>query len=260
MTDPTQRFSSRVDNYVKYRPRYPHQVIESLEHKCGLSSLSLIADVGLGTGALTELFLQNGNRVFAVEPNREMRETAERLLRGYLFFHSIEGRAESTSLGKKSVDFVVVGQAFHWFDVQQTRREFLRVLKPYGWAMVVWNERDYESTPFLEAYDRLLQRYAPDYARVKHRQVYDTALNDLYGAAGFVEEAFRYTQEMDFEGVKGRMLSSSYTPEPGHPNYEPMMDELSGIYKANAVEGRVTFEYFTRMYYGRLVAPDSRKG
>jgi len=250
--DPILRFSGRVDNYVKYRPRYPRQVIETLQEECGLASSSVIADIGSGAGALTELLLQNGNQVFAVEPNREMREAAERLLGKYSGFRSIEGRSEATALDEQSVDFVVVGQAFHWFDLQVTRREFLRILKPLGWAMVVWNEREFQTTPFLMAYDQLLQRYAPDYAREKHKSVYDTALADFYGAGGFTERTFCYHQEMDFAGVKGRLQSSSYTPEPCHPNHEPMMAELLKIYQAHEVDGRVTFRYITRMYYGRL--------
>jgi ubiquinone/menaquinone biosynthesis C-methylase UbiE len=252
VTDPTLRFSSRVENYVKYRPRYPQDVIETLRMECGLSSSMLIADVGSGTGTLAELFLQNGNQVFAVEPNQEMREAAEHLLGKYPGFRSVAGRAESTVLADQSVDFVVVGQAFHWFDIRQTRREFLRILRPSGWTMVVWNEREFQTTPFLIAYDQLLQRYAPDYAREKHKNVYDTALTDFYGAGGFVEKAFSYRQDLDFTGVKGRMLSSSYTPEPGRPNHEPMMAELLKIYQDHQVNGRVTLAYITRMYYGRL--------
>ncbi len=252
MTDPTQRFSSRVDNYVKYRPRYPKEVVETLRQECALNSSSTVADIGAGAGALTELFLENGNLVYAVEPNREMRKAAERLLQGYPGFRSVAGKAEATKLKDQCVDLVVVGQAFHWFDMGETRREFLRILRPPSWVMVVWNEREFQATPFLAAYDRLLQRYAPDYARVAHKRVYDTALSDFYGTSGFTSKTFPYRQELNFAGVRGRMLSSSYTPEPGHPNHEPMMAELVKIYEAHEVNGRVTFEYITRMYYGRL--------
>jgi SAM-dependent methyltransferase len=252
MTDPTLRFSSRVDNYVKYRPRYPRDVIETLQKECGLDPTSLVADIGSGAGALTELFLSNGNKVFAVEPNREMREAAERLLGQHSGFQSVDGRAEATGLADKSADFVVVGQAFHWFDALESRREFLRILNPSGWGMVVWNERDFQSTPFLIAYDQLLQRHAPDYARERHKQVYDRELGDFFGPRGFTECTFGYCQELDFAGVKGRMQSSSYTPEPGHPNHERMITELSRIFHAHQVNGRVTFAYITRMYYGPL--------
>jgi SAM-dependent methyltransferase len=252
MKDPTLRFSSRAENYVQYRPRYPKEVIETLRQECELAPFSLVADIGSGTGALTELFLQNGNLVYAVEPNREMRETAEKLLRMHPGFRSIAGRAEATTLEDASLDFAVVGQAFHWFDVASARREFLRILKPSGWAVIVWNEREFDKTPFLRAYDQLLQRYAPEYAREKHKGVYDNALKDFYGSAGLMERAFNYRQELSLEGVQGRMLSASYTPEPGHPNHEPLMAELAKAFQAYQIDGRVTLEYITRMYYGRL--------
>jgi SAM-dependent methyltransferase len=252
MKDPTLRFSSRVDNYIKFRPRYPREIIETLRAECGLDSSSTIADIGSGSGGLTELFLLNGNAVFAVEPNREMREGAERQLRKYSGFHSIAGRAEATTLEDKSVDFAVVGQAFHWFDVAAARDEYLRILPPSGWAMVAWNEREYETAPFMIAYDRLLQRHSLDYARAEHKRVYDTALDGFFGADGFVTKKFSYRQVMDLAGVKGRMLSSSYTPEPGHPNHEPMVAALEDIFREHAVDGVVTLEYITWMYYGRM--------
>jgi len=252
MMGPTLRFSSRAENYARYRPRYPQSVIETLREEGSLKTSSVVSDVGSGTGVLAEMLLRNGNPVFAVEPNREMREAAERILGGYDGFRSVAGRAEATTLEDRSADFVVVGQAFHWFDTSKTRMEFLRILKPRGWAMVVWNERDFQSTPFLRAYERVLQRYALDYAREKHKKVYETALADFYGAGGFIEKTFPCRQELDFAGVVGRMLPSSNNPEPGHANYEPMVAELQKIFQTHETGGRVAFEYITRMYYGRL--------
>ncbi len=252
--DPTLRFSSRVENYIKYRPRYPHAVIETMRQSCSLVPSATIADIGAGTGTLTEMFLQNGNPVFGVEPNREMREAAERLLGKYQSFQSVPGRAEKTTLSDRSVDHIVVGQAFHWFATRETRGEFLRILRPPFRMMVVWNERDFETAPFLIAYDQLLQRYGLDYARAQHRKAYDTALGDFYGAGGFTERTFGCVQQVDFDGLRGRMLSSSYTPEHNHPNHAPMIEELQKIYRENEVNGLVTLRYVTRMYYGTLVS------
>src|SRR3954447_4559397 len=126
--DPTRRFSNRVEDYIKYRPNYPRALVRLLEAECGMTGASVIADVGSGTGILSELFLKNGNRVYGVEPNREMREAGERLLASYTNFVSVDGRAEATTLDDASVDFVTAGQAFHWFDPPRTRREFVRVL------------------------------------------------------------------------------------------------------------------------------------
>ncbi len=157
MTDPTQRFSSRVENYIKYRPRYPQAVITVLRQDCQLPSNSLVADMGSGTGVLTELFLQNGNPVFAVEPNREMRLAGEHLLRKFPAFHSVSARAEATTLAGRSVDFVVAGQSFHWFDRPKARSEFHRILRPTGWVMLVWNERETQSNSFHDG----LRKAAP---------------------------------------------------------------------------------------------------
>jgi SAM-dependent methyltransferase len=250
--DPTTRFSSRVENYCKYRPRYPQSVVNTLREDCGLKSDSLIADIGSGTGFLAELFLLNGNQVFAVEPNREMREAGARLLEKYPGLHSVDGRAETTNLAGCSFDFVVAGQSFHWFDREKARSEFLRILKSNGWMMVVWNERNSDATLFMTAYEQLLKRYVTDHSRIAHKKVYDTALDDFFRTDGFTTKTFSYRQHLDYAGLKGRLLSSSYTPESGHPNHEPMLAALLKIFQEHEVEGRVILDYTTRMYFGHL--------
>ena len=170
MTDNTQRFSSRVDNYVKYRPNYPAAIVDVLRADYGLTPDSTIADIGAGTGILSALWLRNGNRVFGVEPNREMREAGERMLAAYPNFTSVDGTAEATTLAADSVDFVSAGQAFHWFDQPKVRIEWARMLKPTGWAVVIWNVRRAD-TPFLHDYETVLQTYGTDYNAVKHRNL-----------------------------------------------------------------------------------------
>ena len=253
MRDPTRRFSSRVENYIKYRPGYPQAVLDTLKDDCGLTEASLIADVGSGTGILTELFLRNGNRVWAVEPNREMREAAERQLRSYPGFQSLAGRAEDTTLPEGSVDFVAAGQSFHWFDRQKARTEFARILRPGGWVMLVWNDRQTTSTPFLAAYEQLLQTYSTDYEKVNHKQLDDLQLlGEFFQPHGFKEKVFDNQQDFDFSSLKGRLLSSSYAPEPGHPNFENVLQELERIFQSHQVDDKVAFEYKTIMYYGQL--------
>ena len=252
MTDVTQRFSSRVENYIKYRPGYPNEVIETLRSECGLTSGSIIADVGSGTGILTEMFLRNGNTVYGIEPNREMREAAERLLKDYPRFRSVAARAEETTLGGASVDFVTAGQAFHWFDREKTRGEFARVLKSQSWIALIWNERVTTTTPFLVAYEGLLKDYSTDYEQVDHRRIDEDVIRDFFGSDDFRLKRFKNVQVFDYEGVKGRLLSSSYAPEEGHPNYEPMLAELERIFQTYQDAGKVVFEYVTQMYYGQL--------
>lgn len=252
MINATQRFSSRVENYIKYRPHYPPEAVGHLVQACRLTAASVVADIGSGTGILTELFLKNGNPVFAVEPNREMREAGERLLRDYPLLRTIEGRAEATTLPDHSVDVVAAGQAFHWFDRERARGEFSRVLKPAGWVVLVWNERQTGSTPFLQAYEELVKRHAADYAEVDHRKIDRTSLQSFFGAGQIELKTFDHHQEFDHEGVQGRLLSSSYMPEQGDPRYGTMLAELVEIFGKHERGGSVLFEYITMMYYGRI--------
>ena len=162
-TNPTQRFSDRVENYVRYRPSYPKEVLSILQEETEFTSASVIADVDSGTGISTKLFLENGNTVYGVEPNQKMRQAAEAFLQAYPHFRSIAGTAEATTLPDQLVDYVVAAQAFHWFNIPATRQEFARVLKPDGWVVLLWNSRRLNSTPFLQAYEALLQQYGTDY-------------------------------------------------------------------------------------------------
>jgi SAM-dependent methyltransferase len=250
--DPTQRFSSRVENYVKYRPTYPQAVVEVLTRECGLTPASIIADLGSGTGLLAQLFLANGNRVLGIEPNQEMREAGERLLAHDPNFISVDGTAEATSLPNACVDIVTAGQAFHWFDIAAARAECQRILKPGGWAALVWNSRVTEATPFLRDYEALLNEHSDDYARVNHQDtVTDDAITAFFGP-GWRKATFDNAQVFDYDGLRGRLLSSSYAPDAGHPNHEPMLHDLRAIFDAHQQDGAVSFLYKTEVYYGRL--------
>jgi ubiquinone/menaquinone biosynthesis C-methylase UbiE len=257
MADSVARFTSRVENYVRYRPRYPRAVLETLVSQCGLMPQSRVADIGSGPGKLTELFLENGNSVYAVEPNAAMRQAAERLLSKYPGFHSVAGNAEATSLPDHSVDFVVAGQAFHWFDHLKARAEFQRVLKPSGWVALVWNAREREKTPFVSGYERLLQKYRGGNPRVDHQEIPQEVFAAFFGGSfksgGFYVQTFPHFQDLDRAGLEGRVLSSSHTPEPGHPNYAPLLAELRKLFDTTQVNGLVRLEYTTAIYYGHLI-------
>ncbi len=252
MSDSINRFSSRVSNYVKCRPTYPPAVVDLLKNECDLTSDSIVADVGSGTGILSELFLRNGNRVFGVEPNREMRAAGERLLKDYPNFTSVDATAEATRLESGSVDFVTAGQAFHWFDVDGSRAEFARILKPGGCVVLVWNERQTDSTPFLREYEQMLLTFGTDYEAVSHKQVDRNRIVPFFGPSGFELKSFANGQLFDFESLQGRLLSASYTPEAGHPNHAPMLDALQKIFHEHQSGGRVRVEYDTNVFYGRL--------
>ena len=252
MVDPTQRFSNRVDAYVKYRPRYPSEIIPLLQEKCGLTPGSIVADMGSGTGFLAELFLKHGNRVFGIEPNSEMRAAGEQLLRDYPKFTSVNGTAEATTLGDQSVDFITAGQSFHWFDGDRARREFRRILRPQGWVVVVWNGFRPEKTSLVGGYHEVLLRYGTDYRDVR-REIADTNIERFFALGEYGVAKFDFQQAFDFEGLKGRLLSASYAPQPGAPEYEPMIAELRRVFDVNQRNGKVEFDYDTEVYYGRLI-------
>ncbi len=248
--DSVSRFSNRVENYAKYRPGYPAGVIDILQSDCGLTEAAIIADVGSGTGILSELFLQNGNRVFGVEPNAAMRSAAERSLTEHKKFESVHATAERTGLQPESVDFITAGQAFHWFDREKTKKEFARILKPGGWVVIIWNERRLDSTAFLRDYENLLLRYGTDYQKVRH-EIAASEIAQFFAPDTFRLKSLENLQHFDFESLKGRLCSSSYTPEPGHPNFQPMLLKLKEIFDLSSAE-TVTFEYDARVYYGHL--------
>jgi SAM-dependent methyltransferase len=251
--DAKQRFSNRAADYVRYRPGYPAEVLPLLRSECGLKSGHVIADIGSGTGFLSELFLKNGNRVYGVEPNEAMRQAGEEYLAAYDSFVSINASAEATTLGNASVDFVTAGQAFHWFEPSAARREFIRILKPLGWIVVLWNDRQMD-TPFASAYENLLVKYSMDYKRVRESYPETPVIREFFRSDNFSRHVLPNAQALHWAGLAGRLRSSSYAPSEGHANYAPMMAELQELFRANQQDGQVRMEYSTHLYFGRLAS------
>lgn len=257
MTDvqPTKRFSERVPYYHQYRPRYPNTILELMHSQMGLAPESIIADVGAGTGILSELFLKHGNRVYAVEPNPDMRAVAVDYYSAYPNFTPIDGTAEATTLPDTSVEFVACGQAFHWFDAAKARLEFRRILKPGGFVVLVWNTRPEHSTPFLEAYNRLMREFDMDGTENRTHGIQhgdNEALRAFFAPNDFQKQTFHNEQTTDFEGLRGRVLSASYMPLPGHPRYDALMARLRDIFEAHQQGGKVRMDYMTEVFWGRL--------
>ncbi len=225
--------------------------MDYLEVECGLCAGSNVADIGSGTGLFAHLFLRRGCEVFGVEPNAEMRAAGERLLAGEERFHSIDGRAEATGLPDQSVDFVAAGQAFHWFDQTVARAEFRRILRTGGWVVLGWNERLVEGR-FLEGYEELLLRYAPEYSQVDHRRMDAGVMDDFFGPVRWKAASFANEQRFDLDGVLGRLHSSSYAPVPGTEAGDRMDGELTRLFEQTEAAGEVTFRYETKLYCGRV--------
>ena len=247
----TTRFSNKVENYIKYRPHYPIEVIDYLKSENILKKDSVIADIGSGTGISAEMFLKNGNTVYGVEPNKEMREAAECLLSNYKNFISVNGTAEVTSLGIHSIDLIVAAQAFHWFDFDKTKAQFKRILKPKGNVVLLWNARLTDTTPFLKDYEKMLVDYGTDYLEVRHDNLGKVVFEDFFEGKYSIK-TFKNFQLFDYDGVKGRLLSSSYIPAESDPNYKPMLNELKRIFGMHNKNGRVSIEYETQVIAGKL--------
>lgn len=251
--DAKQRFSARVADYIRYRPGYPSEMIALLRAECGLRSGHVVADLGSGTGFLSELFLKNGNRVYGVEPNAAMRAAGEEYLASYEGFSSVDGSAEATTLDDGSIDFVTAGQAFHWFHPEATHAEFRRILKPNGWIVVAYNDRELHS-PFALAYEDLLVKFGNDYKQVRESYPEKSAMDKFFSGGSVNMRSLPNEQTFDLEGLVGRLRSSSYAPLEGHENYAPMMAALEELFRSNQQDGRVRMQYSTHVYYGRLGA------
>jgi SAM-dependent methyltransferase len=249
--DSTKRFSDRVADYVKYRPHYPAAIIAHLQASYGLSSNKLIADIGAGTGILTALFLQAGYQVFAVEPNEAMLTKAKELLSNAPGFHAVPGTAENTFLGNDSMDAVIAGQAFHWFDVEKCKAEFKRILKQDGLVVLIWNERKMESA-FEKDYEDLINKHGKDYVKVSQRNIDEASMTAFFAPAPMNMNIFPNEQVFDFDGLQGRLLSSSYMPLRKDAGYNEMIVDLKQLFGKYQQNGEIRIGYDTKVYTGRL--------
>lgn len=251
MKETSERFTDTVENYQKYRPGYPKEILEVLVHDCHLNKNYIIADIGSGTGFLSKLFLDYGNTVYGLEPNQAMREAAENYLKTYPCFHSLTGFAEDTSFQDHSIDMITVGTAFHWFAVGKTKIEFQRILKPSGYVVLIWNVRDLEHS-LMQDYEALITNYGTDYSESRASRFDKTALEGFFNRDEMKTCWFRNTQSFDWDGLTGRLLSTSYSLRPHQEGYEAMLAALRRLFDKYQKDGKVEFLYKTKLYYGRI--------
>ena len=246
-----ERFSNRVENYVKYRPDYPSEILGLFRDEMNLQKQSVVADIGSGTGISAKLFLENGNPVFGVEPNEAMRVAAENFLQDFSNFRSVNGTAENTTLPDKSVDFVIAAQAFHWFDKAKTLNEFKRVVQDNGFVALIWNERQLDSNEFLRDYEQFLSEFGTDYQKVRHDNITTESLREFF-QTDFRQAVVHNSQSLDFDGLKGRMLSASYMPAAEDERCSEMLIKLKSLFAEHAENGRIEVLYDTKVFYGQI--------
>lgn len=251
-TDPTKRFSGRVDNYVKYRPTYPNKVLDYLKDKCNLSLASVIADVGAGTGIFTKLLLNKGYIVYAIEPNQPMRDAATHQLSAYTNFIPVDGTAEVTKLAPRSIDLIVCAQAFHWFNNEQTRLEFNRILAKDGKVALIWNNRLVNSDEFSKAYDALLKNQSVDYDKVNHQNISSIDFKAFFRHGVYSVKRIPNSQVFDEDGLIGRAFSSSYVPPQDSIAGQEFLKLLKDVFNQYNHNGKVTFHYQTEIYLGEV--------
>lgn len=249
----TTRFSDRAGDYDRYRPTYPRELLAIARDQLGLVDSWAIADIGSGTGLVSRLFLENGNTVFGVEPNEEMARYAVSNFAEFGRFSDVRGTAEATGLADNSVQLVVAAQAFHWFDVRAAAKEFRRILNEPKQAMVVWNTRSLDATPFLVDYETFLLEWGTDYPSVSHdHRSEDASLEELFGHKQFQHVVLSNQQVLDSEGLTGRIMSCSYVPTRQDAKFPEMLDAIRQLFESHEQNGVVQMEYNTDVYFGQL--------
>ncbi|WP_421193405.1 class I SAM-dependent methyltransferase [Aeromonas enteropelogenes] len=248
--DNTERFSARVEAYVKYRPGYPSAMLDFLADELAMGPETLVADIGAGTGILTALLAPRVRQVLAVEPNPDMRAAAQQLLAEAPNVVCHDGRAEATGLPDGCVDLVTVAQAFHWFNRPAFKAECRRLLKPGGRVALIWNDR-LTDTEFLKAYEGGLRTYSGDYEEVNHRNLGEGDFTAFF-EGDYRLCRFDNCQHFDLDGVLGRLNSSSYAPAIGTSAYEQLTALIRREFARWEQDGRIAFNYSTLVYSGRV--------
>lgn len=247
--DNTHRFDGKGILYAKARPKYAAALFDYFKNALHIPAGSIIADVGSGTGIFTEQLLQRGYRVFAVEPNGDMRKQAEARLSRNENFHSIDGSDAAMMLHDHSVGYITAAQAFHWFDAEAFRRESRRVLTPGGKVILVYNSRD-ESAACTKALAALRLKFNPEF------HGFSNGIGDTQCRAFFTKgcEVFRAdnTQLYDRQGYLDRVLSSSYSLKESDDRYAEYRKEINAIFDRNSVNGRIAVPTETVAYIGEV--------
>ncbi|MEO4053951.1 class I SAM-dependent methyltransferase [Solibacillus sp. CAU 1738] len=246
---PTNKFTGKAQHYEAGRPSYAQALLDSVYTNYGLTSQSVIADIGSGTGKLTKQLLQRGSRVIAVEPNDDMRNTAQQELQQYTTLQIVKGSDAATTLPNESVDAITVAQAFHWFDPTAFQKECARILKPKGRVFLIWNMRDEKAAINKETY-AIFKKYCPDFYGFSGGIQQEDASIATFFNNNFVVEKYPNPLYFTKETFLQRCLSGSYSLKKGDPQFEAYINELTGLFEKFAINDVVEVSNDSVAYIG----------
>lgn len=222
-----------------------------METELGLGKGAVMADIGCGTGKLSELFLREGYPIIGIEPNHARRHLAEEALKTYGKFESLDGTAETTGLPRNSCEFILSAQAFHLFDLYKTRLEWLRILRPQGYVVLIWNERLVQ-TAFMKAYETFILETVGSFNQLMERRLNAESLNLFFAPAPVSHYQLNHSQLIDLNGLLGHFSAQCPAHLPVSPEFPSLRQQLHGIFRRHTTEGYVRLEYKTHVYAGRL--------
>jgi SAM-dependent methyltransferase len=255
MPENVERFTGRVSEYLRYRERYdPEIVLPLLREWCDLIPQWTIADVGAGTGMLSDVFLSNGNRVVAIEPNAEMRTACRELHAGNPMLEVLDGTAEATGLSEASLDAVSAGRAFHWFNSESALREFRRVLKSGGWVILVAFGRAEDGREENQSFENLLRTFNPGKGGARERYAVYRRLEEFFAGGEFRQVEITGEMHMNWEELRGLTLSLSYAPLPDDPRFPDFEQSLREYFLRFENRGKVTISTRYWINAGRFAA------
>ncbi len=243
-------FTTKVADYTVSRPDYPAALFKTLRDLCPPGPGVTVADVGAGTGLFTRGLLAGGYRVLAIEPNPDMRQECDRLLGSIPGYSSLEGAAEALPIAAGSVHLVTAAQAFHWFDLDRAREEFLRVLVCGGPVALIWNDRQHED-PLHVALDSVFNYYGGARRSALLAREDRSAVSRFFGAAQPLQFSWPHSHRLDEKAFLSLVFSRSYMPARDTAEGQEAVHKLREIFQRFAVGFTVEVRYRTVAMIGR---------
>jgi SAM-dependent methyltransferase len=234
-------FTGRAAAYVKNRVGYTREAIECVIARANLDGRQIVADLGAGTGLMTRPLLEHARIVYAVEPADDMRAAAEEALGSNPKFRSVAGTAEETGLAHESIDVIACGNAFHYFDPLRARNEADRILRADGRVVLLFHDWPEVPGGFTKSYLSFLQSVTPRHLVNTHSpEAHEQRVTGFFEGLDVARDAGEQQEQLSWDALSGRFLSSSFAPNTGDAHYEPAMRALRDLFDRQADRGAVT--------------------